>query len=56
MVTSIVSSGMALSSDDFSLSCAELQIHGETERGDNDSVKMAGKEVGATPGGCCGNI
>jgi complex III assembly factor LYRM7 len=48
--------GYGMSYDDFSLSCAELRIHGETERGDNDSIKMAGKEVGAYPGGCCGNI
>ena len=32
---------------------AELRIHEYTERGDNDSIKRAGKG-GATMGGCCG--
>ena len=34
----------------------ELRIHEYTERGDNDSVKQAGKGTIATPisGGCCG--
>ena len=32
--------------------CAELRIHEETERGDNDSVKMAG--IGSSVSGeCC---
>lgn len=34
----------------------ELRIHEHTERGDNDSVKQAGKGTIANPvaGGCCG--
>ncbi|CAF9923870.1 MAG: Mitochondrial zinc maintenance protein 1, mitochondrial [Heterodermia speciosa] len=31
----------------------QLRIHEYTERGDNDSIKRAGKG-GATMGGCCG--
>ncbi|KAG6991044.1 mitochondrial zinc maintenance protein 1 [Physcia stellaris] len=34
----------------------QLRIHEYTERGDNDSIKQAGKSTLATPmsGGCCG--
>lgn len=31
----------------------ELRIHEETERGDNDSIKFAGKTLGAGGGKCC---
>ena len=32
----------------------ELRIHEETERGDNETIKMAGKRVPTALGGCCG--
>ena len=31
----------------------ELRIHEETERGDNETVKMAGKRVPTSLGSCC---
>ncbi|KAI0111189.1 hypothetical protein GGR51DRAFT_557594 [Nemania sp. FL0031] len=31
----------------------KLRIHEETERGDNDSVKVAGKTLSAGAGKCC---
>ncbi|KAI0871095.1 hypothetical protein GGS24DRAFT_492485 [Hypoxylon argillaceum] len=31
----------------------KLRIHEETERGDNDSIKFAGKTPGAGGGKCC---
>ena len=35
--------------------CADLRIHEDTERGDNESIKRVGKKNSLAPGdGCCG--
>ena len=31
-----------------------LRIHDETERGDNETIKMGRRKVGAATGECCG--
>ena len=32
----------------------DLRIHGETERGDNETIKTGGMKVGVATGECCG--
>ena len=40
---------------DYVLTFSELRIHEHTERGDNESIKVAGKKNTLIPGqgGCC---
>lgn len=33
--------------------CVELRIHDETERGDNETIKMGEEKVGVATGQCC---